>query len=101
VTSSTGVKVVVGTKFWAYTDDWGEKANWGLVSFLDNAYDGKEAIQARGKDQWGLPVGGEERDYGDFITTARHANVELMRQLSDELARRTESGTPNRHSERR
>jgi hypothetical protein len=98
---SRGVQMVVGTKSWAWTDDWGEKANWGLVSFLDNAYDGKEAIRARGKDQWGFPVGGEEKGYGDFLTTAREANARLTRQLRDDVARQIGSGTPTPQPERR
>ena len=98
ITTPAGVKHVVGTKFWAWIDSWGEKSNWGLVSFLDNAYDGKEAVRARGEDQWGFPVGGEERDYGDFLTTVRQTNLELMRQLTDDLAR---SSTAPRRPERR
>jgi hypothetical protein len=95
------VQVVVGTKFWAWTDDWGENANWGLVSFLDNAYDGKEAIRAPGKDQWGFPVGVEERDYGDFLTAARQVNAGLARRLADDVARQIASGTPTPQPERR
>ena len=48
-----------------------EKKNWGLVSLMDNAYDGVEAGMAQGIDAWGYPTGGEENNYGDFIGPAR------------------------------
>ena len=37
-----------------------ERANWGLVTPRDNAYDGKEAVEVRGKDRWGYCTGGED-----------------------------------------
>ena len=52
---------------------WGEKMNYGLVTFSENAYDGQEAVVARGTDQWGVPTGGEERNYGDFLSAVRAA----------------------------
>lgn len=84
-TTSAGVRPVVGTKFWSWTDHWGEKRNWGLVSFLDNAYDGKEAVRDKGTDPWGFPTGGEERDYGDFISGVRQTHGTLMTELITEL----------------
>jgi hypothetical protein len=33
----------IGTYWWEYYDNWGEHLNWGLVTHLDNAYDGHEA----------------------------------------------------------
>jgi hypothetical protein len=85
--SASGNHPIVGMKFWALTDSWGEKANFGLVSFLDNAYDGREAVRGHSKDPWGFPVGGEERDYGDFLTTVTRTNTHLLRQFRDEVAR--------------
>ncbi len=84
-TTASGVKPVVGLKFWAWNDSWGEKMNWGLVSFLDNAYDGQEAVRAKRLDPFGFSTGGEERDYGDFTTSVRNANAILIRQLTEEL----------------
>ncbi len=81
-----GVCPVVGLKFWAFADSWGEKANWGLVSFLDNAYDGKEAVVARGRDDWGFPTGGEERNYGDFISAVRRTNLAILQSLRPDEA---------------
>jgi len=89
-TTASGVKPVVGIKFWAWCDSWGEKGNWGLVSFLDNAYDGKEAVVTAGTDPWGYPTGGEERDYGDFISSVRQANLKILQQLREEIERRRE-----------
>jgi len=61
-----------------------EGSNWGLVTPLDNAYDGREAVIRRGADRWGYPTGGEERNYGDFLSSATSANLEAMRKLHDE-----------------
>ena len=83
--TAAGVHPVVGIKWWAWLDSWGEKTNWGLVSFLDNAYDAKEAVAARGTDPWGFPTGGEERNYGDFISAVRQANFALMLRLREGL----------------
>jgi hypothetical protein len=53
------------------------------VSFLDNAYDGKEAVRAPGTDPWGYTTGGEEKDYGDFISSVRAAHQRLVADLVD------------------
>ncbi|MGH9393073.1 MAG: hypothetical protein ACRD1E_02810, partial [Terriglobales bacterium] len=84
--SHAGVWPVAGTKFWSFADSWAEKMNWGLVSLRDNAYDGQEAVQALGRDRWGFATGGEQRDYGDSITSIRAANIQLDRKLSQVLA---------------
>ncbi len=55
-----------------------EQTNWGLVSLADNAYDGREASTDAGKDAWGFKTGGEERNYGDFLTDVRNANLQLL-----------------------
>ena len=76
VTYQTGGEyMVAGMKWWAWMDSWAEGANWGLVSFRDNAYDGKEAIIASGVDPWGYPTGGEERNYGEFLSWVMTANA--------------------------
>jgi O-antigen ligase len=83
--TSSGIKPIVGLKWWAWEDSWGEKTNWGLTSFLDNAYDGKEAVRAPGKDRGGYQTGGEERNYGDFITEVSRANARLIDSLREEI----------------
>ena len=90
----SGVNPIVGMKFWSWSDHWGEKRNWGLVSFLDNAYDGKEAVRRPGTDPWAFPTGREERDYGDFISGAHEANRLIQRQLYDHLLQLLPSPTP-------
>lgn len=68
----------VGLSWWSWADSYGEQANWGLVSLLDNAYDGVEARIASGTDPWGYTTGGEEANYGNFLGPAitAHATVE-------------------------
>ena len=92
VASPTGTKPSVGFLWWEYHDNWGEKADWGLVTLSDNAYDGKEATRSGGKpgvmgsavcrDSWGYPCGAEERDYGDFLSTVRATNLRILEGLA-------------------
>lgn len=79
--SLAGSHNFVGDKWWAWSDSNAEKANWGLVTFLDNAYDGKEDTIAAGKDQWGYATGGEAANYGDFMTAAEKANAQIESEL--------------------
>lgn len=90
----SGTNPVAGTKFWSWGDHWGEKRNWGLVSFLDNAYDGKEAVRRVGVDPSGYPTGGEERDYGDFISGVRDAHQAILKALVNEIGGPTGTETP-------
>ncbi len=80
--TATGSQPIVGLKWWAWADSWGEKANWGLVSFRDNAYDGEEAIIAAGADSWGYRTGGEVRNYGNFLTAVTQENLKILRTLA-------------------
>ncbi len=73
--TATGSHPYVGFLWWSWLDGWNEKANWGLVSFRDNAYNGQEAIIAAGVDPWGYTTGGEEHNYGDFVTSVTAANA--------------------------
>jgi len=85
---------IVGIDWWEYMDNWGEKSNFGLVSMRDNAYDGKQAIRAKGTDAWGMQTGGEDRDYGDFITSLQQTNLNLLEQLRRELEPSRENAVP-------
>jgi hypothetical protein len=86
----------VGFIWWEFHDNYGERANWGLVTLSDNAYDGKEATvsggrpgvvgSARCRDAWGFPCGSEERDYGDFLSVVRDTNFNILRNLIGALA---------------
>lgn len=68
----------VGFDWWGWQDF--QDLNQGLVSIHDNAYDGKEAVIARGKDAWGYPTGGEAANYGDCIDSVKQANA-IWRRL--------------------
>jgi hypothetical protein len=80
-TSSSRVNTIIGFQFWQYTDNLREKANWGLVTLSDNAYDGHEAVRAPGRDPWGFATGGELADYGDFVSAVKATNEWVVRQL--------------------
>jgi hypothetical protein len=72
--TSDGVKHIAGLSFWSLLDKNAECANFGWLSYRDNAYDGREAVVPAGKDPWGFSVGGERGYYGDFVTRATQAN---------------------------
>jgi len=76
-----GIHAVAGVKFWSWGDNFDEKVNFGLVSFSDNAYDGREAVIDPGTDAWGWPTGGEERSYGDFLSAVVDINTQISRWL--------------------
>lgn len=80
--SLAGSQNFAGMKFWAWSDSWGEKANWGLVSLLDNAYDGKEDTVAAGVDPWGFVTGGEAKNFGDMITGVKQENEKIVTELA-------------------
>ena len=75
---NNGDHYILGIDFWELVDNPHEKTNWGLLTPHDNAYDGKEAVRAAGKDAWGFSTGGEDQDYGDFISYVR-APISMFR----------------------
>ena len=83
--TTTGVHPVAGIKFWSWTDHWWEKANFGLVTLSDNAYDGQEAVAGPGTDEWGWPTGAEEQNYGDFVSGVKAANSRISQALPGAL----------------
>ena len=84
---TNGDKYILGIDWWALTDGRAyEKSNWGLITRNDNAYDGKEAVRRAGTDSAGFHTGGEERDYGDFLSTVRNTNFEIQTRLTRDLA---------------
>jgi len=86
--SANGSRPYVGVVWWQYLDNWGEKADWGLVSLSDNAYDGNEAVKGTGgvgqrTVTCSPPLqqylcGGEERNYGDVITSVKSAHQQIV-----------------------
>ncbi len=88
-----GVNPVVGIDWWAWADktSGGENTNFGLVSLRDNAYDGKEAVRSVGRNAAGYAIGGELRDYGDFLSIARRANYGVDVTLRQDIEAWTRS----------
>jgi putative Ig domain-containing protein len=89
--TANGTRPYVGVLWWQYLDNWGEKLNWGLVSLMDNAYDGHESVTGTG----GVAVrtvpcspplelyqcGGEQKNYGDVITPITQAHQQVMQAV--------------------
>ena len=96
-TGKDGNHFILGINFWELIDNRGERTNWGLLSRKDNAYDGKEAVRAAGTDPWGYRTGGEEHDYGDFLTAVRNANFEIQERLTRDLAPFAEAQKGSKH----
>jgi hypothetical protein len=68
----------IGVYWWEYTDNFGEQLNWGIVTHLDNAYDGHEAVT--GSVTCSAPLqaytcGGESGNYGNLVTPVKAANA--------------------------
>lgn len=78
-----GVYPVIGYSWWALADNFAEKANYGLVTTKDNAYDAIEAVMATGVDANGFTTGGEIANYGDSLTAIRVANQGLLNSLTN------------------
>jgi hypothetical protein len=97
----TGSNHYVGMLWWWWLDMINEQKNWGLVSLMDNAYDGVEAGIAKGVDAWGYPTGGEEKNYGDFLGPAREMNYSILERLASEGAAQARASTPAAKSDRR
>lgn len=83
ITNSAGTHFMVGLQLFSWVDHSGEKTNWGLVTFKDNAYDGKEAVIEVGTDADGFAVGGEDKDYGDFITSVINAHNNVSNLIKE------------------
>jgi hypothetical protein len=92
--SDSGIHPVAGLKFWSWTDNWGEKVNFGLVTFSENAYDGWEGVRDRRTDLWRFPVGGEEKDYGDFLSAVTAAHTRIRQALSTRAPSATAAERP-------
>jgi hypothetical protein len=76
--TTAGSYPFVGTVWWQYIDSWPEKLNWGLVTNLDNAYDGNEAMMSSvvcSAPLTNYACGGEAKNYGDVLTSVKQANA--------------------------
>ena len=81
-----GVYFVVDFDIFAWTDKQAESGNFGLVSNLDNAYDGVEDQTSVGYDSWGFKTGGERRNFGDFINTIEAVNLDAIKKVASGIA---------------
>ena len=82
---TNGDYYIMGIAFWGLTDNSSEGTNWGFITFMDNAYDGRCAVVAQGTDQYGYPCGGEATNYGDFLDTVTQSNSSILQQLIQSL----------------
>jgi hypothetical protein len=84
--AADGMYPMLGIDWWAWTDKvvGGENTDFGLVDYHDNAYDGKEDRRAASQDAFGLPTGGEIRDYGNFLGMVTQANQNVCNTLRQE-----------------
>jgi hypothetical protein len=76
--TATGSRPFVGTSWWQFTDDRSQKKNWGLVTLIDNAYDGHEDVTVSVPCTAPLQhftCGGELSNYGDAISLIREGNL--------------------------
>lgn len=76
--SATGDYPIVGFEYWQYVDNVGEHNDFGLISNIDNAYDGHEDVT--GSVSCSAPIstytcGGEASNYTDAITQLYSANL--------------------------
>jgi hypothetical protein len=84
--TATGSHPFVGEAWWQYTDNRGEQKNWGLVTLLDNAYDGHEDVSGIVKCSPPLQsysCGGEAANYGDVIRSVKSANLFWLTHQSE------------------
>jgi hypothetical protein len=78
--SPTGTYHLVGYKWWQLYDDRGQQANWGLLTRRDNAYDGQQAVMAKGTGAWGYPNDGEAANNScNFLGAVTTANQHICK----------------------
>jgi hypothetical protein len=81
--TTAGNHPYIGLTWFDYVDLWSLKQNLGLVTHLDNAYDGHEAVTATVPCAPPLSqytCGGEVANYGDVITSVKAANILWLTQ---------------------
>jgi hypothetical protein len=83
-----GTYPVVGNNFWAMYDQPGERTGWGLFSYNDNPYDGRDYRVAQ-PDPYtpGRTTLTEDRVYGDAITPIKNAHIAQLTTLQTQFAR--------------
>jgi hypothetical protein len=93
--TSSGINPHVGFMLWSWMDKWSEQTNWGLVSHLDNSYDGHEDVSSAVSCSPPLQrysCGSEPGNYGNYVTKVHEANsLWLAIAPSSEIRRSTKS----------
>ncbi len=69
-----GYGFIVGWDWWQYTDNIGERQNFGLVSSNDNLYDGVQDTTTKVTDSLGFVTIPEPGNYGDFLSPVKASN---------------------------
>ncbi len=82
--ASNGMKTCVGMIWWNWCDDNSERREWGIATWRDNLYDGKEATKL-GADGKAGTWDDEPADYGDCCSWIRLANDMVTRILWAQL----------------
>jgi len=78
---TNGDYYMMGIDWWADSDTNPlEKANWGLISDRDNAYDGIHDVDVSVPDGSYMTVP-EDRNYGDVTTPVTETNLGILQQL--------------------
>jgi hypothetical protein len=77
----------VGLSWWGFYDQPAEGTNWGLVSYKDNAYDGREDVAHSIVDPYGNATIPEDKDFGDFLTSVKAANAQTFSTYQSQLGR--------------
>lgn len=83
-----GTYPVVGNNFWAMYDQPGERTGWGIFSYNDNPYDGRDYRVAQ-PDPYtsGRTTLTEDRVYGDAITPIKNAHIREFTALQTQFGR--------------
>ena len=83
-----GTYPVVGNNFWGMYDQPGERTGWGLFSYNDNPYDGRD-YRVTQPDPYtgGRTTLTEDRVYGDVITPIKNAHIAQFTTLQAQFGR--------------
>jgi hypothetical protein len=83
-----GTYPVVGNNFWAMYDQPGEGTGWGIFSYNDNPYDGRD-YRVTQPDPYtpGRATLTEDRVYGDAVTPIKQAHIAQFTMLQNQFGR--------------
>jgi hypothetical protein len=83
-----GTYPIVGNNFWGMYDQPGEGIGWGIFSYNDNPYDGRD-YQVALPDPYtpGRTTLTEDRPYGDAITPIKQAHIAQFSMLQTQFTR--------------